>query len=191
MNDQALLASRKPRWLWAASAMTKVDVLALVLTIVAAFAITRTLRAKINAAWQEQTSGTSSPYEFRHKLMSANSDDLSWLFISFESPSASVCTDFPPSDSGATVRLRLILVGAVGGPLELNCNSGKAEVSPVRDGQLWNTVLASMKAAGARAVIVDPSGEVVYSSRESRYPAAIVSILSIPRDTVQYHDKAL
>jgi hypothetical protein len=152
------------------ASLTRIDMLMMALAGVAAIGVAFQLRLETSDFWRRDTVGSSSPFTFRQPLLSTGMTTGNWMFLVRGPKAPEVCEQVSDSRS---LRIDVVFIDE-SDPVPLGC------VTEAYASRGWPKVASTMSNAGARTVVLDPEGRVVFSSRDSAYPKAVISTLRIP-----------
>jgi hypothetical protein len=159
-----------------------VDLLVLVLATIATLALALELRIKTVASQGEQTSGSSSPLAFQYQLLTPGlTGGESALLIIDSRPLATCREAYADPDA---VHMMVIVGSSSNINSATRCSLGENPPTSAQPARTWAAVQAVMASVGARVVVVDPEGKVVYSSPEKILPTAVLHILRQPSNMI-------
>jgi len=175
MTDLDMVRARLGSMVRVVGRLQRTDIWVLLLAAVATIGIAVELRLKSAARSYEQTSLSSSPLQFQRQLLSGADATGQWAFIVLDSAIEATCDEARARHTKRTVLATAVISPTPGGGTAW-CERGDPAIAGAPARPDLKIVRLAMGTAGARSVLVEASGRVIYSSRDRVLPRSIADL---------------
>ena len=160
--------------------LNRADIWTVVLAIIATLTIAFEMRVKTVSGWRAQTNGSSSPLKFHQGLLTRSATGGRWTLLVLDTKLPGSCHQAWAGRENLA-RVPVLAVISLQDERPFLCfRGGTAQTVNADLGAEWAHVRSQMRISGARLVLVESSGRVVFSSEKRTVPDDIARLLQVP-----------